>query len=117
MQQVVTKSNTALFKYVKPGTYFLRMIVDANMNGKWDTGEYGSDLQPEQVYYYPKSIACRAKWDIKQTWNPTALPLNRQKPGAITKQKADKEKKTINRNTQRARQMGITYTPDKKIKQ
>lgn len=117
VQQVVTKSNTALFKYVKPGTYFLRMIVDANMNGKWDTGEYGSDLQPEQVYYYPKSIACRAKWDIKQAWNPTALPLNRQKPGEITKQKPDEKKKTINRNAQRARQMGITYTPDKKIKQ
>ena len=64
------------------------------------------------MYYYPEKIECRAKWDVTESWNPTARTLNLQKPGAITKQKPDKEKKIKSQNVKRAKELGIKYLPD-----
>ena len=98
------------FFYIKPGTYYLRMLVDKNGNGKWDTGNYGEDLQPEEIYYYPREIECKEKWDVTLSWNPKSTPLLRQKPRALIKQKDEKKKATIkNRNAERAREKGIEY--------
>ena len=44
----------AEFFYLKAGKYYLKAFVDNNGNGLWDTGDYYADLQPEDVYYYPK---------------------------------------------------------------
>jgi hypothetical protein len=113
VKEVKTSDGTAEFFYVDPDEYYMRMYVDENGNGKWDTGNYADGLQPEEVYYYPESIKCRAKWDVAKTWNPTALPLDRQKPAKIKKQKTEKKKQVIkNRNAERARKMGLTYIPD-----
>lgn len=87
------------------------MIVDANDNGKWDTGDYYKKLQPEWVYYYPDKIKVKAKWDVTQSWNPTAKPLNEQKPGDIVQQKSEKQKVVRHRNAQRAAKKGIQYIP------
>jgi len=103
----------AEFYYLKEGDYYASLIVDANHNGKWDTGDYDLRLQPEQVYFYPEKITCKAKWDMTVSWNPTEKPLYQQKPTDITKQKADKERKIQNRNAQRAAQLGIQYLPQK----
>lgn len=73
------------FKYLMPGDYYLRLYVDANENGKWDTGNFKKHQVPEQVYYYPSKITLRANWDIEQDWNPTEIPLNRQKPKVLIK--------------------------------
>ena len=104
------------FFYVQPSTYYLRMFVDNNMNGKWDTGDYPlTTLTLEQqlaaeplfshiaeaVYYYPGAIAVRAGWDVSQDWRPKATPIYLQKPAQITKQKADKQKTIKNRNAER----------------
>ena len=109
VKQTVASDGVADFFYLLPGTYYLRAFVDANGNGRWDTGDYASDRQPEALYYYPQEVECKEKWDITKQWNLTARPLYRQKPDAIVKQKADKEKKLRNRNAERARQMGIDY--------
>lgn len=109
VKEVIATNRTAEFFYVTPGTYYLSAYVDSNGNHKWDTGDYDADRQAESVYYYPRSIECRAKWDVTETWNLTAEPRNRQKPEAITKQKADKEKKLKNRNAERAKKLGIEY--------
>ena len=45
----------------------------------------------------------RAKWDIEQVWNLHGVPIERQKPEKITKQKPDKEKTIQNRNEERAK--------------
>lgn len=113
--QVVKESKTdngqAEFYYLKAGKYYMRLIVDDNNNGKWDTGDFDNALQPEAVYYYPEEIECRAKWDLTLTWNPIAKPLYQQKPGKITKQKGEKAKTTKHRNEERAKQLGIEYFP------
>lgn len=113
VKEVKARGQVAEFFYVIPGTYYLSAYVDANGNGRWDTGDYNADRQAEAVYYYPKAIECKAKWDVTQSWNLTAEPRNRQKPEAITKQKADKEKKLKDRNAERARKLGIEYVKDK----
>lgn len=103
----VTSKGTAEFYYVKPGTYFMRAFVDRNGNGKWDTGNFYEDRQPEPVYYYNDSFECKAKWDLTKNWNLTTFPVSRQKPSALVKQKGDKKKTIRLRNAERARQKGI----------
>lgn len=111
VKEVKAVNGVAEFYYLKPGKYYMRMIVDRNDNGQWDTGDYDKDEQAEEVYYYPSDIECKAKWDITESWDPTATPLSRQKPGVITKQKPDKEKKVKNQNAERAKSLGIEYIP------
>ncbi len=100
---------TAQFFYLMPGIYYARMFVDDNNNGTWDTGDYASGRQPEAVYYYPDEIECKAKWDMTLNWNPSARPLDQQKPAKITKQKAEQQRKIQQRNRERARKLGVPY--------
>lgn len=105
---VTTDNGKAKFEYLNEKEYYLKVIVDSNGNGKWDTGKYDDLLQPEQVYYYPKEIKCRAKWDISETWNPDDRPLYQQKPAKLMKTKASQKKKALqNRNLKRAQDKGI----------
>lgn len=111
VKETKTVNGVAEFYYLKPQKYYMRLIVDRNNNGKWDTGNYDSDQQAEEVYYYPEVIECKAKWDLTESWDPLVRELSLQKPGAITKQKPDKEKKVKNQNVQRAAKLGIQYVP------
>ena len=114
-KEVRVKDGTAEFYYLTPGKYYLRAFIDTDGNGQWDTGNYDADLQPEPVYYYPKEIECKEKWDVTESWNLTAIPRYKQKPDEITKQKPEKEKKLKNRNVDRAKQLGIEYLKTKGI--
>ena len=109
VKRTVLEDGTAQFYYVMPGKYYARLFVDDNGNMKWDTGDYAANRQPEAVYYYPEVIECKAKWDVTLNWDPTARPLDQQKPAAITKQKAEQQRKIQQRNVSRARKMGIPY--------
>ena len=111
VKETKTVNGVAEFYYLKPQKYYMRLIVDRNNNGKWDTGNYDNDQQAEEVYYYPEAIECKAKWDLTESWDPLVRELSLQKPGAITKQKPDKEKKVKNQNVQRAAKLGIQYVP------
>lgn len=108
------KDHSAQFFYVNPGTYYVRAFLDHNNNNVWDTGNYDEDRQAEEIFYYPRQIDAKAKWDITQSWNMTALPPNKQKPSAIVKQKAEDKKVLKNKNVERAAQLGIPYVPQKK---
>ena len=115
VKQVKVKKHIAEFKYLKPDKYYVRAFIDSNGNDIWDTGDYAEDRQAEAVYYYPREIECKAKWDVSQSWNVTSTPVYKQKPAKITKQKPDAAKKLKNRNAERARQMGIEYLKGKGI--
>ena len=117
VKEVIAVNGVAKFNYVMPDKYYVSALVDRNGNGVWDTGEYDLDLQPEEVYFYPREIECKEKWDISQNWNLTAVPLYQQKPAAITKQKPDAQKKLKNRNAERAQKLGIPYNKNKDVKQ
>ena len=111
VKKTAAEGGVATFYYVKPGTYYMRMFVDENNNGLWDTGSYTELRQPEPCYYYPGKLECRAKWDLRQTWDPTAKPLDRQKPSEILQQKGEQQRKIRQRNAERARSMGVEYKP------
>lgn len=56
------------FPNINPGDYYLRLYVDDNKNGVWDSGDILSGRQPEPVYIYPSKIVIRAMWDSDETW-------------------------------------------------
>lgn len=100
-QQRVSSSGVAEFYFLSPDIYYMRCFVDINGNGKWDVGDYGQGLQPERVYYFPKPMNVRAGWDVEQEWDVQGIPVMRQKPAELIKQKADKEKTPRERNKER----------------
>ena len=115
-QSLMEEDGTAQFYYLKPDIYYARAFVDSNGNGKWDTGDYDADLQAESVYYYPREIEAKAKWDITLQWQVNSTPRFKQKTAAIVKQKSNNKKRQLrNRNAERARQLGVEYI--KNIKQ
>ena len=89
------------FFYLTPGTYYMRGYLDKNGNNEWDTGNYDAQVQPEEVFYFPQPFKIRAKWDVEQDWQPRGIPLLKQKPQDLVKQKADKEKVFISKNAMR----------------
>ena len=96
-----TNNNSCAFYFIKPGTYYLRLFIDENGNGKWDTGDFEKGKQPEKVFYYNRPLELRALFEYSQDdWDITS-PLETQKPLEITKQKPDKERKKMNRNATR----------------
>ena len=49
-----------------PGDFQLKILEDANENGKWDTGKYGfgnPKQQPEKVWLLPNKLNIRADWE------------------------------------------------------
>jgi len=89
------------FPDLQPGKYYLRFIVDTNNDGKWDTGDYENNLLPETVYYYPGFFEVRKNWeqDLERAWNPLEIPVEKQKPIEITKNKPAEKKKRQNEST------------------
>lgn len=96
-----TENNRCTFFFVAPGKYYMRLFMDDNGNGKWDSGNYENKQQPEEVCYYPRMLELRAMFEYDQDdWNINLAP-NHQKPLAITKQKPDRERVKRNRNAER----------------
>jgi hypothetical protein len=48
---------------IAPGEYKLRVLYDANGNGKWDTGNYWKKKQPEVVLAVDQKINIRPNWE------------------------------------------------------
>ena len=95
------ENGKADFYFLQPQTYYMRTFFDRNGNGEWDTGDYDTRQQPEEVFYYHSPMQLRAQWDVNQTWNLKSKPLTEQKPEKITKQKPDKSKQIQHRNAEK----------------
>ncbi len=77
----------AVFDHVLPNTYYARLFIDSNGNGQYDSGSLTEGVQPEEVYYFPKKMPLKQRWDMVQNWNVYELPLDAQKPLDIKKNK------------------------------
>lgn len=64
---VITGQTQFVKKYEKlvAGGYKVRIIRDANFNGKWDTGNYMEKRQPERIFVYPSDVAMKANWEME----------------------------------------------------
>lgn len=86
------KNHRAELLNLQPGKYYARLFIDRNGNGKYDTGKYDMHLQPEETVYYPGAINLKKNWDVEQTWDIYATPIDKQKPEAIKKNKPERKK-------------------------
>lgn len=87
VRTVTVEGSAARFVNVLPNTYYARLVLDANSNGKWDTGLVADSIQPEEVFYFPHKIALKKNWDISQTWDIYDTAVDLQKPMEIKKNK------------------------------
>lgn len=68
LQEQSAQSDGALFRYLRPDAYYLRMYKDVNGDGKWTTGSWDDKRQPEKVYVNPTKIQTKSNWDFEETW-------------------------------------------------
>ncbi len=71
-QRPITDSIISL-PLLQPGDYGMRIIVDANHNGKWDPGDLFKRIQPEKVIPYSTPIAVKAGWDNEVDFVPADI--------------------------------------------
>ncbi|MGL5273085.1 MAG: Ig-like domain-containing domain [Phocaeicola sp.] len=106
-QQKVTPKGTVDFYFLKPNAkYYVRLFIDTNKNGVWDTGNYDNKNQPEEMFYLPKLWEMKANFEFEETWNIRSTPLDKQKLDEIKKQKPEEAKKIKDRNKERAKRLG-----------
>lgn len=65
------------FANLKPGNYHLRILVDNNDNGVWDSADFEKETLAEDVYLFRKNkdtnpmtkVNIRPMWEINETWD------------------------------------------------
>ncbi len=62
----ITKNTTIDLKNYFNGKYYIRVIYDANKNGKWDTGNVKKREYPENIWIDPVQITLRPNWDDEE---------------------------------------------------
>ena len=60
--------NQINFKSLKPSQYNLRILVDENENGIWDSADFAANVFAEPVFIFDKKIEVRPLWEIRETW-------------------------------------------------
>lgn len=113
VRKAIVENGEATFKYVKPGEYYARIILDKNGNGLYDTGNYSEKRMPDEVRYYNDILNLKANFNVRQEWDVFALPLTKQKPLEITKNKPKVENqddiKNNKNNKNNSRNEGMSY--------
>lgn len=59
-----------LVPYLDADTYNFRAILDVNRNGKWDTGNFDRQVQPEEILFFTKGVKVRPNWEMEVTLIP-----------------------------------------------
>ncbi len=59
-----TRSWQQQFTGLQPGTFNVKIILDENRNGSWDTGNYDAKRQPEPIYTRELE-QLRANWEVE----------------------------------------------------
>jgi hypothetical protein len=86
-QQRISKDGKVVFSMLDPVKYRVRAVNDLNGDGKWTTGDYWLNQQPEPVTYFPTDIAMKANFDTDQDWSLKNWGLKDSKQ-RITKEEA-----------------------------
>jgi hypothetical protein len=101
LQQIrIAEDSEIEFPYLKPDKYKIRLILDRNNNGVWDTGDLDEGIQPEQVMYFPKILKLRSNFEVREGW---ALPMIQYEKELIDEDKKIEDAKNKRSNTQSQR--------------
>jgi len=65
---LTSEGATLTWERIPPGTYEVRCIADANLNGRWDEGSLAARRLPELVFRHPDPVNVRAGWDLRLDW-------------------------------------------------
>lgn len=68
-QKIVTSGDVYTFEHLPAANFRLRLVLDENRNGKWDTGNYLRSIQPEKVVVYPEMVQTRLNWEVEIIWD------------------------------------------------
>jgi hypothetical protein len=83
LRELPAKTEGSKFEYLTPTTYYMRMYIDYNGDGKWTTGDWMKKRQPEPVYYFPSKLKLRANWDFEENFDHLATPQTSSKHRAL----------------------------------
>ena len=65
-ENILTRASALSYKTYPVGKYSVRVVLDENKNGKWDSGDLATNTQPEKVWFFEKTIGLRANWDLEE---------------------------------------------------
>ena len=68
---VVGSEKSYAIQNLEKGNYFFRCIKDQNQNGRWDTGDFKNQIEPEKVRWYNDPIVVRPNWEIDVVFETT----------------------------------------------
>ena len=92
VRKAIVENGVAKFLDLNVDKFYMRIILDANGNGRWDAGSYEEKRQPERVYYFNKLFETRQNVGIEEEWDvDTSLPG--QKPNELLKNKPKEQTK------------------------
>lgn len=85
LRELPATEDGANFEYLKPDSYYVRLYLDRNGDGKWTSGAWKEKRQPEPIYYYPEKIQTKSNWDFEQEWDYKAVEQLKSKPKELIK--------------------------------
>ena len=63
---IAAPQRRVVFSNLQPKKYYVRLIVDENNNGKWDSGRFLDRRYPEKVYHHEPLLDVRANWELQE---------------------------------------------------
>ncbi len=72
------------FQLLDPAVYRIRAIYDLNGDGKWTTGDFEEERQPEPVSFFPREIDIKPgfdhelDWELKENYKEPKLRLKKK---------------------------------------
>lgn len=85
VREQAAEEEGALFIHLKPDTYYLRLYIDENGDGRWTTGEWKSKRQPEPIIYFPEKVQTKSNWDFEEEWTYNTTQSTNSKPSELIK--------------------------------
>ncbi|SDE13028.1 Ig-like domain-containing protein [Riemerella columbipharyngis] len=68
-RKIENKIEEIKYQTLKPSEYYVRILVDNNKDGYWETADLSSNTEAETVYLFSKKIEVRAMWDLVENWD------------------------------------------------
>lgn len=62
--QTIKNLKNFSFRYLTPGTYIVRILVDEDNNGRWDNLNFEKRQKAEPVFIHKDRIQLRANWEV-----------------------------------------------------
>lgn len=87
LRELPADENGTKFEYLPASSFYLRLYIDLNGDGKWTTGDWLAKRQAEPIYYYPNKLKLRANWDFEENFDHLAVPAVQSKPQALIDKK------------------------------